>query len=52
MTLEERLFGTDLLDAHGAFVVADLLDTVDQQERVAMRNHALDSIEIGTPVRM
>src|SRR4029079_8849508 len=42
MSLELRLVERDVLDADGEFVAADLRDTVDHQEWIAMRQRLQD----------
>ena len=47
MSLKLRLVDGHVLDADAAFVAADVDDAVDQQKRIAMRQHFEHSRDIG-----
>ena len=46
VALEKRLVVGDVLDADGRRVLDDVLDAIDQQEGIAVRNHPLDPRQI------
>src|SRR5712691_6582352 len=46
MAAEERLVDGDVLDADAGFVAPDLLDTIHQQERIAVRKQLQDLLDV------